>query len=190
MIKFSSLSSGLFNSLGITSTLTGITLTIGVYDPSSGSTLSTSIVPTALNYIKGSALTGTLSGSSFQAFGNNILSLTTQSTRLVEISFIDADPTNGSAYLQVGAISGSSGTFCSLRCIRGPSTRIGANIVGNGINSPNASQWGLNSVRFIDFSPISGAATYIIEAQTGNGAGNGASVTINFSNASLFVRQI
>lgn len=180
-----------FANLGMTSVAVGITVTQTLYDSTSGQTTSTSYVPSPLNFILGSAMTQNIKGNSYQVFTNGTLGLTTNSSRMVEISIL---PGINSYYDYAGVdISSNFGVF---RCIRGPSTVIGSStgIFTQMLLTPTAPAGGISffafkfpasSIQFTDLSPISGAATYILEGLT-----NGLSTTIGFNDLKLFVRQI
>lgn len=189
MIKFSSDNNLNFTTLGFTSTLTGITLSTVLIDTTTGQGVTTSIVPTSLNYVKGGLLSGSVFGSSYQGFNNNKVSLTTQGSRMVEIKFQPSDITTD-CFIQITNLLGASQVVGQFRCIRGLSTVVGIESVGlpQVIQSQITS---LNAISFLDLAPNSGAATYLIECQTGSGvAATGNSVAISFSNLAVFVRQI
>ncbi len=183
-VSFNSSSDFSFSNLGLTSSLSGITLKITAYDQSSGSTVVTSVVPTSLNYILGSAISDSVTSSSYQTISNGILSLTTQSSRIVEISLIP-DTSNG--YLEIG---NPQFTSCAgqLRVLRGPSLVIGeAEIISelSGNTTAYVARVPCSSFRVMDFSPISGSATYILQASA-----IGTSSQILLNGAKLFVRQL
>ncbi len=175
-----------FGQLGLTSSLTGITLTQTIYNSVTGQTTSTMYVPTALNYVLGSAMSGTLRGASYQTYTNGILSLTTQSTRIVEISLV---PVGGGAYIDWGGININPAPIAEFRLLRGPSTFIADVIFQNQLLGLSTTAFLFRSppstISFLDLTPLSGAATYILQAET-----DGLSTTITFNQTALFVRQI
>lgn len=182
-VSFSSDNNLNFSVLGFTSSLSGITVSQVLVDTTTGQGVTTSFVPTALNYVLGSAMGNTIRGASYQALTNNILSLTTQASRIVEIGLMA--PSGTGCNVTINNPLGVSSMTAAFRVIRGPSTIIGIINFGNECGVPNAADFAPSAFRMIDFTPPSGAATYLIETQT---AGN--SCAISLSNTSLYVRQI
>lgn len=178
-----------FANLGITSVATGITVTQTLYDLTSGQTTSTAFVPSPLNYVLGSVTSQLKSGGSYQTFTNCTLSFTTQSTRMVEIGLMVQ--TAGGGFIDFNGTAPDANVGY-VRVLRGPSTIIGgANIIQFNLTPyptgvtfftyrTPASAWSWR-----DFSPPSGAATYILQAQT-----DGLSTQIGLNAVSMFVRQI
>lgn len=180
--SFSNSSNLQFSNVGMTQTLNGLTLSTTIFDLGSGGTAVTSIVPTSLNYVLSSvvafqtlAITGSFVGVSF-----GILSLTTNSSRMVEISLLGAST---SGYIGVNSPSNSSFGF-NFRVTRGPSTGLN-NLSALFGASSTVARVPPSSFRWIDFSPPSGAATYILEAAT-----VGASTLVTLSEIQMLVRQI
>lgn len=182
-VLFSNNNSLYFSSLGLTSAVNGITGSVTLYDTASGGTITTAF-QSSLNYVSGSGMNNTIFGASFQPFSNNIVSLTTNSSRFIDIRLINSSTSTG--HMAINA-AGISNLMATLRVIRGPSTVISQSDLGSVATSGSGSTvtFPPSILSFLDLSPLSGAATYILEAQT---VGN--SVSITFQNVALFVRQI
>ncbi len=180
-------SSGLqFSDLGLTTVVNGLSTTLTMFNSLTGQTTSTFFATSSLNYVIGSALGGgvvSILGSTYQSTTNNVLSLTTNSSRAVEIKLTPSDPTLLATVTTNG--SGATSIFAAARIIRGPSTIIGqqslafAGLPGTDVSIPSS------AFSFFDASPITGAATYLIQFQSA-----GISNLLSVQYSALFVRQI
>lgn len=176
----------LFNQLGLTTVLNGITLTQTLYNSTTGETTISSYVPTSLNYVLGGAITSqTLlpPAAAFLGLSAGVLSLTTNSSRITEISLLSSSANTNSGYLDVSSANTTTTAGCHMRCIRGPSTAIST--ITNLFNTATSTRLPITSYKWMDFTPPSGAATYVIECSL-----NGASTQIVLANIQMFVRQI
>jgi hypothetical protein len=187
--SFQSNNGVVFADLGLTATASGITVTQTLYNSVTGQTTSMAFVPSPLNYVLGGDMTGSptvAAGSSYQTFANGIVSLTTQSSRAVEITVRQFGSQTGAYINLVGTDSSSHVAY--MRVLRGPSTVIGGYIVG-WLSSIGATFFTYrippSSYTITDLSPISGAATYIIQGQT-----DGLSTQLGFNSCALLVRQL
>lgn len=179
-VSFQSGGSGVeFSALGLTQSLVGITLITTLYNSGTGQTTSTSIVPTSLNYILGGDFSATVIGATYQTPGNATLSLTTNASRMVQISVVGFN-TGGYFSFNTPTTTTNEGF---VRVLRGPSTVI---------ETVSFKDTGSDLVRlpssgfvFHDFSPISGSATYLLQVTSA-----GASGIVIPNNVKLLVRQI
>ncbi len=179
----------IFGQLGLTSTLNGITLTQTLFDSITGQTTSISYSPPALNYILGAAMTQTITNPSYTGITSGILSLTTAASRAVEITLLaGATSSDGGFIVGIPQATISTNQF-TLRVLRGPSTILGTMpfSVVSGLSPALATfRVPTTSFRWFDFSPPTGAATYILEAQVDIGL----SFLIQINTTQMFVRQI
>jgi hypothetical protein len=185
-LNFKSFGGFLFGNLGITTSLSGITLSITAYDTASGATVRTSIVPTVPNYVLGDQMIQQIAGSSYQTFTNGVVSLTTVANRPVKGTVHYSSGGNG--YVDINPLNPAS-YVTYIRFMRGPSTVLSNIILQNLINPGTGisfQTWRTptTSLQFIDLNPVAGAATYLIQAQT-----SGLSVQIGFNGSNLFVEQ-
>ncbi len=174
-----------FSNLGLTTAIVGATGLITLYDSSTGQTTSASFQGNNLNYVLGSEMVFTYPGTAYTTMVGSVLSLTTQSNRIVEITAI-----SGGSQTTIG-IRGATlaGNFCVFRFMRGPSTILGDYPMG-GYSPGNASDEFYippTALRAFDFSPPAGAATYLIQMKVGTA---GLSLLIDVSGLKAFVRQI
>lgn len=175
-----------FSDLGLTATVNGITVSQTLFNSLTGQTTSVAFVPSPLNYVLGGLITTqTLvpPAAAYQGLSIGVLSLTTQSTRIVEISLLSGSGNDNSGYLQVSSANTSTTAGCHMRVIRGPSTLIST--YTNLFNTATATREPVSAYRWYDYSPPSGAATYIIECSL-----TGASTQIVIANTQMLVRQI
>lgn len=174
-----------FANLGLTTSVVGATGLITLYDSATGETTSASFQGNNLNYVLGSEMSFSYAGTGYTTMVGSILSLTTQSNRIVEITAI-----SGGSQTTIG-IRGATlaGNFCEFRFMRGPSTVIGDYPMGGYINGNASDDLYIppTALRAFDFSPPAGAATYLIQMKVGN---VGLSVLIEVSGLKAFVRQI
>jgi hypothetical protein len=181
---FQSNNSLIFSNLGITSSVSGITVSQYLYDSSTGQTSpSTAFVPSPLNYVLGTENAAqVIVGNGYVGLSFGVLSLTTNSSRITEIQLLPSGQAGG-GYLQMNSLSASDSVI--FRCLRGPSTFIGDILwLGSGFTLA-IGRLPPPAIKFIDFSPPSGAATYIMQANP-----NGASVSITIGYVKMFVRQL
>ncbi len=175
-----------FTSLGLTTTLSGITLTTTLVNTSDGSTTFCSISPTALNYVLGSQIVQAIAGVSYQTFTNGVLSLTVPASRNVDCSIHWS--TAGNGYLQIAGTDSSSWNG-SIRVLRGPSTVISdmnvQDLFSGAGSTSFIARYPVSAFRFRDFAPPGGAATYILQAAT-----NGLSTQLSFNGSNFLVAQI
>lgn len=173
-----------FSQLGLTQSVAGLTLTTTLYNNVTGQTTSSYIVPTSLSFIVGTDLGQTIVGSSYQTFTRGTFSLTTNTSRAVEISLI---PSTSNGYIEFSATQFQNDVG-QLRVLRGPSTVIGEMMALSELPS-NTTAYVLrlpcSVFKFTDLTPISGAATYILQ---GNPVGTSSQIIAN--GALMMVRQI
>lgn len=178
----------LFNQLGITSIASGITVQTTLYNSVTGQTTSTAFVPGPLNYILGSENAGqAFVSSTFVGISFGVLSLTTQASRIVQISLTGSGTNAG--YVEARNQDETAPSGFQLRCLRGPSTILNDYLVSfPGGSIPGTACIGripASAIVFTDFSPLSGAATYILE-----GKSVGASGQITLNGVKMLVRQL
>jgi hypothetical protein len=177
-----------FSDIGMTSSQTGVTASVTMYQISTGATTPTAFVPSPLNYILGSDMTGSptpIKGASYQTFPNGVVSLTTQSSRIVAIQ---AKSVAAGGYMTLNGPDSSSNVGY-LRLLRGPSTFIDGSLFTFNALAAGGTFFTFRMpptcFTFYDLSPPSGAATYILQGQT-----DGPSTQIGWNTVALFVRQI
>ncbi len=188
-VDFRNNNSVLFGNLGLTTQTAGITTRATLFDQVTGQTTSTFFTPVLPNYIIGGDMSASIKrGSSYQTFTNGIVSLTTSSARIVEIT-LKANAAGG--YIQLDGTDNTSNVGY-LRILRGLSTFIDGGIVSfittqSGTAGPTFFLFRNfpGSVRFFDLAPLSGAATYVLQGQT-----DGPSTQISFNSVGLMVREL
>ncbi len=185
--EFRNDNSVLFNQLGLTTALSGITLTQTMYNTSTGETTATSYAPTALNYVVGAGLTNIITGSSYQNIFGGVLSLTTAPSRAVEMSLVNVGGIGSCVAMGTPNIQNNNVIY--FRIIRGPSTIVDGSIFAQQIICTGGTTANFNLTpslfRWWDFSPLSGAATYVLQ-----GATDGLSTRLFFTTTAFMVRQI
>lgn len=184
-MNFSSGKGGVqFSDIGMTSVQTGVTAAITTYQISTGATTPTYFTPMPLNYVVGADVNSQISGNSYQNFAGRV-SLTTQASRVVQIQM---KSTAAGGYLTFNGADNTSNVGY-LRLVRGNSTFVdGSLFTFNTVQSGATfftQRLAPTCFTFYDLTPISGAATYTLQAQT-----DGLSTQIGFNSAALFVRQL
>ncbi len=165
-----------FKDFGLTSSICGVTTTVSLFEPSTGSVFETSFSQKP-NYVLATGLSATISNKAFQTI--SVLSLKTVENYPITVSLFGAQ----NSYIEaktVGPIIDAT-----IRVLRGD-TVIGEAKLDQKFESTAdevSIRYSPSSFSFLDF-PSVGAATYSLQAST-----NG-SCQISFRNISMFVRQL
>ncbi len=165
-----------FKDFGLTSSISGITTTVALFEPNTGSVFETSF-SNKPNYVLASGLSADIVSSAFKTI--SVLSLKAIESYPVTVSLFGAQD----SYIE--AKTKGPNIDATIRVLRGDVVIGEAKLDQRfeSIADEVSIRYSPSSFSFLDF-PNVGAATYSLQAST-----NG-SCQISFKNISMFVRQL